>query len=344
MYKTIIICDYPSKYTFPSFGFGSAEKRIWSFARTVSNMEGFRVIITGPLWLPEYLPKATHFKKRLDIDSCEEFFTEFGKVDYLFAGHEYFDNENYVNSFLKVADKIFTFQGNNYEYKEKSFDARKKFLFCYSDQMKKKYEREQPFKVLSYHSGVDEVCYLTVTPKSYLVWIGRIDKDKAPHYAILASKKVGLPLYVLGEPKYQKEYQNNFLELFQGVNVIKKGVVYGPEKMKLLSEAICGIYTLDREYTEAGAGVLGEMLRSGIPIAAISWVGNDAVCEAIDDARLGKVTKLKGFESDEDIAQIIAENIEYCLKLDRKKIFEIANQKYDPTKLALKMFEIIDKT
>ena len=59
--KKIIICDYPSKYTFPSFGFGSAEKRIWSFARTLSNMNEFEVIVTGPLWLPEYLPKAKHF-------------------------------------------------------------------------------------------------------------------------------------------------------------------------------------------------------------------------------------------------------------------------------------------
>lgn len=340
--KKIIICDYPSKYTFPSFGFGSAEKRIWSFARTLSNMDNFEVIITGPLWLPEYLPKAKYFPKRLDNNSVNNFINKFGKVDYLFAGHEYFDKDNYVDAFLKVAKKLISYQGNTYKYSKKSYDAKRIFLFCYSDQMMKLYKNQSPEKVLSYHSGVDEICYLTEKPKKYLIWIGRIDTDKSPHYAALASKAIGIPLYILGESKYQKSYEEKYKDVLSDSNVSRKGVVYGPKKMKLLSEALCGIYTLGKEYTEAGAGVLGEILRSGVPLAAISWKGNDAVCEAIDNDKLGKVALVCEDEADDQIINKLVENIQYCLKLDRKEIYKLANKKYNPTKLAEKMFRIVD--
>ncbi|MEI6237958.1 MAG: hypothetical protein WCP15_00295 [bacterium] len=340
--KKIIICDYPSKYTFPSFGFGSAEKRIWSFAKTLSNTELFEVIITGPLWLPKYLPSARYFPTRLDVDSVDDFIKIFGKVDYLFAGHEYFDKDNYVNAFLKVSNKLISYQGNTYKYCRKSYDAERVFLFCYSDQMISLYKDQLPKKVLSYHSGVDEICYLTEKPKNYLVWIGRIDTDKSPHYAALASKVIGIPLYILGESKYQKDYEEKYKYIFSDSNVQRKGVVYGPEKMKLLSEATCGIYTLGKDYTEAGAGVLGEILRSGIPLAAISWKGNDAVCEAVDDDRLGKVELINEGETEEQIVGKLVKSIRYCLELDRKEIYKLANEKYDPMSLAEKMFRIID--
>lgn len=341
--KKIIICDYPSKYTFPSFGFGSAEKRIWSFARTLSNMEDFEVIITGPLWLPKYLPKAKYFFPRLDKFSIDEFIKKFGKVDYLFAGHEYFGKDEYEEPFLKIANKLFSYQGNVYKYNKKVYDAKRKFLFCYSDEMMELYKEQSPIKILSYHSGVNEVCYLTKKPKKYLVWIGRIDKDKSPHYAALVSKIIGIPLYILGESKYQKEYEKEYENILSSPDIHKKGVVYGFEKMKLLSEAMCGIYTLDKEYTEAGAGVLGEILRSGVPIAGMFWKGNDAVCEAVNDNKLGLATVFSKNNTEKQVVQKLVENIKYCLNLNREEIYKLANEKYNPKELAKKMFHAMEK-
>lgn len=106
--KRLIVCDYPSKYTFPSLGFGSAEKRIWSFAKTISEFEDFEVVITGPLWLPRYVPKAKYFPHRLDGNSIAMFLKKFGRMDYLFAGHEYFGKKEYEETFFKAARKMFS--------------------------------------------------------------------------------------------------------------------------------------------------------------------------------------------------------------------------------------------
>lgn len=137
--KRIVVCDYdnPKGYTFPSFGFGSSEKRIWHFAKTASEMEEFEVVITGPLWLPEYVPKAKHFSKRLGLNTYNEFLSKFGKFDFLFAGHEYFDKDEWVMPFKKCADTLISYQLHPYKYKKISFDGKKKILFCYSDEMVK---------------------------------------------------------------------------------------------------------------------------------------------------------------------------------------------------------------
>ena len=47
--KKVVVCDYPCKYTFPSFGFGSAEKRIWQIALTISEVPGYEIILTNLL-------------------------------------------------------------------------------------------------------------------------------------------------------------------------------------------------------------------------------------------------------------------------------------------------------
>lgn len=341
--KRLIVCDYPSKYTFPSFGFGSAEKRIWSFAKTVSEFEDFEVVITGPLWLPEYVPKAKYFEPRLDKNSIEMFLKRFGNADYLFAGHEYFGKPEYEEIFFMIAPKLMSYQGNIYDYEKIAYDAKTKYLFCYSDEMMLKYKNQSPFKILSYHGGVNEKSYLTERPKKYLIWMGRIDTDKSPHYAVLAAEKLKIPLYILGESKYQKDYEKKHNKVLESQRVKRCGVVWGPSKMKLLSEALCGIYTVGPDYTEAGAAVLGEILRSGIPLVGMSWKGNDAVYEAVDDPRLGKVVLINRQMNDDEIAEQLAKSVKECLDLDRKTIFKLANEKYNPVKLAKKMFSIVDR-
>jgi len=73
--KKIIVCDYnnPNNYTFPNFDMGSSEKRIWHFAKIASELEGYEVIITGPMWLPEYVPNAKYFPKQLNSHTYQEF-------------------------------------------------------------------------------------------------------------------------------------------------------------------------------------------------------------------------------------------------------------------------------
>lgn len=336
----LIVCDYdnPKGYTFPSFGFGSSEKRLWHFAKTASELENVEVIITGPLWLPEHVPNAKYFPKRLDSSTVEEFLKLYGKCDFLFAGHEYFDKDEWVTPFKRCANVLLSYQLHPYTYKKQAFNGKDAILFCYSDQMVEDYKEQMPVKALLFHSGVGEEPYFTEKPDNYLLWMGRLDRDKAPHYAVAAAKLLGLPLYVLGKTVYQPEYLEANKDKFEGKDIHMLGVKFGKEKMDLISKASCLIYTIDKSYKEAGAGVLGEALSCGIPIAGMSWTGDDAVCEAVG-TDLGKITTVKGM-TEEEVPQALADAIKYCLKLDRKHIYEVGSYKYDPHRLVR---ELLDK-
>lgn len=337
------MCDYdnPKGYTFPSFGFGSSEKRIWHFAKTLSEIEGFEVIVTGPLWLPEYVPNARYFPKRLNKDSYNEFLEMYGKCDYLFAGHEYFDKSEWTDVFEECAEIMLSYQLHPYQYKKKYFNGKNKFLFCYSDQMVNEYKNQNPIKALLFHSGVEEEPYLSPDHKGYLLWIGRLDKDKAPHYAVRVAKKLKIPIYVLGKTVYQPEYFNSFKLEFESDFVKMKGVVFGKEKIKIMSEALCAIYTINKNYSEAGAGVLGEILSCGVPIAGMSWTGDDAVAEALSDDKLGVLVKTKNM-NDEQVVDSLCDAVLKSTKLNRKEIYDIGSEKYDPHKLVKELFDIVE--
>ena len=221
MKKTLIVCDYPNphNFTFPNFGLGSTEKRFWQLAKTVSEFDDFKVVITGPLWLTKYLPRARHFKKRLDETTVVEFMKRFGRANYLFASSEYFDKDSKRNAFLKVADKAISYVTHPYDFKKACFDNKRSFLFCYSDGMRTHYNKQKPHKLLLFHSGVQEIPYLTLKSKNYLLWLGRIDADKSPHYAILAAKKICMPIYILGAPLQQPAYERKYAYLLNSKNV-----------------------------------------------------------------------------------------------------------------------------
>lgn len=341
--KRLVVCDYPCNYTFPSFGFGSSEKRLWHLAKTASELPGFEVVITGPLWKPEYVPRAKYFPKRLDGLTYEEFVSRYGKFDYLFAGHEYFDKDEYVIPFFRVADKLVSYQLHPYEYKKASFDGKRSFLFCYSQEMVERYKDQKPIQALLFHSGVDENPYFTEHPKEYLLWMGRFDYDKSPHYAILAAKKLGLRIKLLGKTVYQPDYEKAYFDVLNDPIVEREGVVFGQKKMEIISESKCALYTLGEAYSEAGAGVLGEYLSSGVPIAGMTWKGNDAVCAAVDSPHLGHVSLVKHGSLDQEIADALADSVKHCLRLDRRQVYSNGKAKYDPHRLVRQVFDYVDQ-
>lgn len=345
MKKKFIVCDYPNpkNYTFPSFGFGSSEKRIWQIAKTVAEFDDFEVILTGPLWLPKYVPCAKHFKERLTINTVKKFLHRFGKCNFLFAGHEYFDKEDYVKTFKQVAWKSFSYVLHPYNFKKNYFDRKNFFLFCYSDEIKDLYKEMKPMKQVLFHSGVDEQPFLNHKHSNYLVWMGRIEEQKSPHYAIYAAIELKMPLYILGKPVYETVYAQKYKNLLSNKYVKKLGILFGKKKMEVISKAMCAIYTVSKNFIDAGPGSLSEYLCSGIPLVGITWKGNDAICEAVDSPVLGKVVKVNSELTDKQIGNLIAQAVKECLKLDRKTIFNQANKRYNMRKILRKIFNLLEK-
>lgn len=260
----------------------------------------------------------------------------------MFAGHEYFDKEDFIYTFSKVASKSFTYIFHPYNFKKNYFDNKNFFAFCYSEEIKELYSYINPIKQVLFHSGVDEIPYLTLNSKNYLVWMGRIEEVKLPHLAILASKILDMPIYILGKPVYENNYYSKIKKFLSEKNVNFLGMVFGKEKLKIISEAACAIYTVHKDFIDAGPGVLAEYLCSGVPIVGITWKNNDAICEAVDNPHLGKIIKVHDNMKDYDIAEKMARAIKECLKLDRKRIYKIANKKYDMKKIMRTIFKIMN--
>ncbi|MCF7820225.1 MAG: hypothetical protein K9M44_02005 [Candidatus Pacebacteria bacterium] len=204
-----------------------------------------------------------------------------------------------------------------------------------------RYIKQKPNKLLLFHTGVGETPRFTLNPKKYLLWLGRIDFDKSPHYAILAAQRLNIPIYILGKPVMQTEYAKKYDYLFKSSLVKTPGVVTGEEKMKLISNAICGVYTCGPDFLEAGAATLGEMMCSGIPIAGISWRGNDAVCEAVNDESLGRLHVIDK-ASEGAIVNGLVKAIKHSMSLDRKAIYDISNYRYNMSRLLRELFFIVD--
>jgi glycosyltransferase involved in cell wall biosynthesis len=342
--KKLVVCDYgnPHDYTFPNFDMGSSEKRLWHFAKSASELPDIDVVITGPLWLPQYVPKAKYFPKRLSLETVDEFIAEYGTFDYLFAGHEYFDKEEWVSAFTKCARVLLSYQLHPYEYSKVSFNGSNKILFCYSDEMLKMYAEQKPVKAKLFHSGVNEEPLFFKDPEPHILWFGRIDPEKAPHYAILASKYFDLPLKMMGKPVADSDYIEKLKRDYDCSNVEFVGFLSGREKMEMLGKASCVLYTVDKAFREAGAGIFGEALSSGVPVAGMTWVGDDALCDAVTSGEVGRIVRASEL-SDEMIPRALAGAVKECLALKRLKIKEFGLSTYDPVKLVEELLKTADE-
>jgi len=336
--KSVVVCDYPSQYLFPPKGYGGIERWLWTVA-AVSIKLGMRVILLGPQWRYVLLPKAEYFPDRIIDIEPSNFLKKIGYVDFLVGGHEYWFDEGMVKKFNEVANFSLTYQhGSKNLYRKKTFDNKKNFLFCYSDEIKEIFSDQRPFKLLCVSAGEDEDP-ISRSSKNYLIYIGRIDEEKSPHYAVLAAKNIGLPIYILGEIVKNDGYFERHENIFNLPHVNMMGVIYGHKKMELIAEACCGIYTIGKGYIEPAAGVVAEVIRSGIPLAGISWKGNDAVCEPVNaDNKFGYIAKCESNDTEQKIVEKLTQAIKLSIRLDREYIYIAGNNLYNENKLVENMY------
>lgn len=341
--KKVVVCDYPSKYLFPPNGYGGIERWLWTVAKESVNI-GMEVILLGPQWQFQLLPKARFLSDRILDISIENFLKNIGYVDYLVAGHEYWMNKDLLKKFEAVACCAFTYQHSaNIEYAPGTFNNKRNFLFCYSDEMCELYKQQSPIKLLCVAGGYNE------EPKkeqsqNYLLSIGRIEQDKAQHYAILAAAKLNMPIYILGDIVNNNGYVEEFREIFNMPHVKRFGMIHGEKKMELIARSACGIYTLGKQYTESAAGTISEIIRSGVPLAGLTWKGNDAVSEPINiNPMLGFLSKCTNEMNDDEVVERLAIAIKNCLNLNRDSVYIFGNSLYNPTKLVKQMYLIAEQ-
>lgn len=103
----------------------------------------------------------------------------------------------------------------------------------------------------------------------------------------------------------------------------------GPAKLDALRTAGTLVYTCARHYTEAGAAVFGEALRSGTPVAALTW-RTGTCAQAALCGETGVIAQAHPGDDDQNAAGYLAEAILAAEQHDARRVQEIGRIRFDP--------------
>ncbi len=326
------VCDFPGSYAFPPAGYGGIERWLWAVA-VGARAAGADVHLLGPGWLTDLENDWVRRPVRLeDITAgslAERELRDTG-YDLLVVGHEYPSLPAWTRKWNELDCDVATFQHSPvFQHADAAFDGRRSRLYCYSPEMIERYAEHQPITELAVHLGLDEEEPSAVAG-SDLVWLGRIDEEKAPHLAVRAAQILGRRIRVVG-PVFDEAYVRRHERLFSADHVKWIGELGGPAKTAAIRDASVFVYTYARTYVEAGAAVFGESLRAGTPIAALTWREGTCAEAALCD-RTGVVTVADPAEDDETAAELLAVAIEQAQDLNHKEVQETGMHRFDPTR------------
>jgi glycosyltransferase involved in cell wall biosynthesis len=248
--------------------------------------------------------------------------------DLLVVGHEY----PTLPAWRRIRDSldcdVATFQHNpDFRHAPDAFDGRRDRLYCYSPEMVERYAAHRPVPELAVHLGLAEA-EPPATVGRDLVWVGRVDAQKAPHLAVRAAQILRRRLRLVG-PVFDPSYVRRHERLFRSEHVHWCGELGGTAKTAAFREASTFVYTYARDYVEAGAAVFGEALRAGTPVAALAW--REGTCaEAALCPVTGATTILSPEEDDEAAAQALADAITRTDDLSPTEVQEVGQRRFDP--------------
>lgn len=326
------VCDFPGSYAFPPAGYGGIERWLWAVA-VGARAAGADVHLLGPGWLTDLKNDWVRKPVRLeDITTGSLASRDLRSTGYdlLVVGHEYPSLPAWTRTWNELDCDVATFQHSPvFQHADSAFDGKRSRLYCYSPEMIERYAEHQPIPELAVHLGLDEEEPLA-TAGSDLVWLGRIDEEKAPHIAVRAAQILGRRIQIVG-PVFDEAYMRRHERLFSASHVKWVGELGGPAKTAAIRGASVFVYTYARTYVEAGAAVFGESLRAGTPMAALTW--RDGTCaEAALCDRTGVITVAHPDQSDETAAELLALAIDQTEDLNHTEVQEIGIHRFDPTR------------
>jgi glycosyltransferase involved in cell wall biosynthesis len=195
--------------------------------------------------------------------------------------------------------------------------------------MCQRYAEQVPIAELAVHMGLGEEEH-PARDGADVLWLGRIDAQKAPHLAVRAAGLLGQRIVVAG-PVFDATYVEAYRDLFCGEGVEMVGEIAGEAKMRLLGNARVLVYTCAREYIEAGAATFGEALRAGTPVAALAWRA-DTCAHAALCAATGSIAEVSPEMSDDAVVESLAAAVERVARLRARDVQELGRQRFDPAR------------
>ncbi|WP_432096326.1 glycosyltransferase [Streptomyces sp. bgisy100] len=324
------VCDFPGSYAFPPAGYGGIERWLWAVA-VGARTAGADVHLIGPGWLEDLEDQWVRKPVRLEditAGSLAERDLRSAGYDLLVVGHEYPSRPAWVRTWRELDCDVATFQHSpTFQHTATTFDGERSRLYCYSPEMVERYASCNPIAELAVHLGLDEEEPPAVKGRD-LVWLGRIDEDKAPHLAVRAAQILGRRIRIVG-PVFDEDYVRRYQTTFASDHVEWIGELGGSAKTAAIAEGSVFVYTYARDYVEAGAAVFGESLRAGTPIAALTWREGTCAQAAICD-RTGASVVADPSADDESAVRALAKAIERASVLDPSEVQTTAMARFDP--------------
>ena len=117
------------------------------------------------------------------------------------------------------------------------------------------------------YNGIDLSKYPFEEEKNqYFLYLGRFNKDKAPHIACKIASELNLNLYLAGKVKdnYEKEYFNHYITPYLGDNIVFLGEVSEEEKISLFAHAKAYLFPI--QWDEPFGLTMVEALACGTPV------------------------------------------------------------------------------
>jgi glycosyltransferase involved in cell wall biosynthesis len=326
------VCDFPGSYAFPPAGYGGIERWLWA-AAIGARRAGADVHLVGPLWRSDLGDGWATDPVRLEElapGSRQLARLRSAGYDLLIVGHEYPSLPAWRRAWEELDCDVATFQhAPDFRHTPDAFDGHRSRLYCYSPEMTERYLAHRPRPELAVHLGLGEQ-EPPATDGSDLVWLGRIDAEKAPHIAVMAAALLGRPIRVIG-PVFDEAYAARHSDQFRVDRVDMAGELGGADKTAALRTGRALVYTYARNYVEAGAAVFGESLRAGTPVAALVW-GQGTCAEAALCDGTGAVATVRPAVSDDEAASALAETIEQVALLKPASVQEIGQARFDPVR------------
>jgi glycosyltransferase involved in cell wall biosynthesis len=326
------VCDFPGSYAFPPAGYGGIERWLWAVA-VGARAAGADVHLLGPGWLTDLENDWVRKPVRLEdvtAGSVAERELRGAGYDLLVVGHEYPSLAAWTRIWNKLDCDVATFQHSPaFQHTDTAFDGTRSRLYCYSPEMMERYADHRPIAELAVHLGIHEDEPPAVAGTD-LVWLGRIDEEKAPHLAVRAAQILGRRIRIVG-PVFNADYVRRHSRLFSADHVKWVGELGGPAKTSAIRDASVFVYTYARSYVEAGAAVFGESLRAGTAMAALTWREGTCAESALCD-QTGVITVVDPTESDETAAHRLARAIEQAEDLDHRQVQAVGMQRFDPVR------------
>lgn len=160
----------------------------------------------------------------------------------------------------------------------------------------------------------------------YLAWLGKINPLKGTKQAILAAKKAGIKIYIMGPidhgvPEMLSYYENEVKPLFDDKYVVFLGEVSHNEKTSILSGAMVLLNPI--QWEEPFGLVMTEAQATGTPVIALD---RGAVPEVVLNGKTGFIVK--------DIDEMVAK-IPESGKLSRLACRQWVEQKFTNEKMVM---------